>query len=93
MGAIAEASRQLQIPDMKLHRQLLEYGQVLIWVANQAPLVRKGSRLLTFNGETMTLLDWVKRARLLRHLPWKCLQAGWSMARVLTPSMRLPAMP
>ena len=45
--AIAGASHPLRMLGMKLHRRLREYGQD--WAANRAPLVRKGSRLRTFN--------------------------------------------
>jgi hypothetical protein len=51
---------------------------------------RRSNRMLTFNGETLTLAQWAHRHGLPVGLLWERLKRGWDMARsVGTPRRRV----
>ena len=51
---------------------------------------RRSNRLVTANGETMTLAQWAHRSGLPVGLLWERLKRGWDMTRAIgTPRRRV----
>ena len=50
---------------------------------------KRSNHRITFNGITMCISEWSEKTGLARHVIWKRLKCGWTVARTLTtPSRR-----